>query len=377
MFDDRGPEHRDLHRRWGKGRLHSSRKLSSEDLQLILLSLLGAEPRHGYELIKSLEELSRGFYVPSPGMIYPSLIYLQEVGLAEVEMDGNKKRYSLTAEGVQHLAKRDNRAKQILRELEQIGARMEGASKVLRGEADADEQVAGQGEALWQTRHRLRDVVRGYVPEDEEDETRVIQILNRTIARIQKTDVLPDPDALEGAIARRRSLGLARYRPDPIDPILIERVLAAANWAPSHHDTEPWRFTVFTGDGRTRLGELFALSMSESPSPEESEGGRKRAFAAPAWISIGVEPNAEANAEEEVMAVACAVQNLHLMACELGLVGMWHSKGPSVQPRVAAGLSLEPPARLLGFFMLGWPACEVPKGERGDYRSKVTWIREA
>ena len=74
-------------------------KLSSIDLQLLILSLLARQPAHGYELIRTIEEISGGFYVPSPGMIYPALTYLDEIGHAVAEADGNKKLFSITDAG--------------------------------------------------------------------------------------------------------------------------------------------------------------------------------------------------------------------------------------------------------------------------------------
>lgn len=73
----------------------------------------------------------------------------------------------------------------------------------------------------------------------------------------------PDSDALFAAILNRRSMGLSRLKPDAVDRRLIERMLEAATWAPSHGETEPWRFTVFSGEGRERLAELFDAAMRE------------------------------------------------------------------------------------------------------------------
>ena len=56
------------------------RKLGSADLQLLLLALLAERPAHGYELIRTLEQRSGGFYAPSPGMVYPALTFLDEIG---------------------------------------------------------------------------------------------------------------------------------------------------------------------------------------------------------------------------------------------------------------------------------------------------------
>ena len=183
-------------------------------------------------------------------------------------------------------------------------------------------------------------------------------------------------DALLAAIRNRRSLGLSRLRPDPVDRRLIERMLEAANWAPSHGDTEPWRFCVFAGAGREALAALFEAAHGD-------ENARKRAFTAPVWISIGMDPARKPDGslvmteDEERMAVACAVQNLHLMASAQGLAGMWHSKGISTDPAVAQGLGLEPPARLLGFFMCGWPNAAWPTGERRPLSEKVRWVEDA
>lgn len=191
-------------------------------------------------------------------------------------------------------------------------------------------------------------------------------------------------EALYGAILHRRSMGLSRLSPEPVDRALIENMLEAANWAPSHGDTEPWRFTVFMGEGRHALAELFEQAqqedMAQNPQARPRESAAKRAFAAPVWISIGMAPGRKPDGsllmsiDEELMAVACAVQNLHLMASALGLAGMWHSKGSSVHPTVARGLGLEAPDRLLGFFMCGWPNSDWLASTRRPLEEKVRWV---
>jgi len=186
------------------------------------------------------------------------------------------------------------------------------------------------------------------------------------------------------AIRNRRSMGLSRLKPDSVPHAIIAQMLEAANWAPSNEDTEPWKFTVFSGEGRKALAELFESALREdhagNPSDTDRDGALKRAFAAPVWIAIGMTPALKEDGsqlmstDEEIMAVACAVQNLHLMASALGLAGMWHSKGTSVHPSVARGLGLEAPSRLLGFFMCGWPSTEWLTGNRRPLSEKVTWV---
>lgn len=86
------------------GGLRIGRMLASGDLRLVALYLIEQQPRHGYDIIKAVEEKSAGFYVPSPGVIYPALTFLEEAGYVTSQADGNKKLYAITDEGREHLA---------------------------------------------------------------------------------------------------------------------------------------------------------------------------------------------------------------------------------------------------------------------------------
>ena len=77
----------------------------SGDLRFVILALVAEKPSHGYELIKAIEEKLGGGYAPSPGVVYPTLTLLEELGYVTVEaQDGGKKLYSITAEGRAFLA---------------------------------------------------------------------------------------------------------------------------------------------------------------------------------------------------------------------------------------------------------------------------------
>ncbi len=102
----------------------SGRKLGSEDLQLLILAMLADQPAHGYEIIKTLGERSQGFYTPSPGMVYPALTYLEEVGYAEVEAEGAKKQYRITDAGRAHLAEHRGSVDTLLAQLAWVGEKM-------------------------------------------------------------------------------------------------------------------------------------------------------------------------------------------------------------------------------------------------------------
>src|SRR5271167_1385700 len=132
-------EGRDHHRHFGRrgrflGRfgagftggpgMRGSKMLASGDLQLVILALLAEKPRHGYEIIKEFEERSSGFYGPSPGMVYPALTYLEEIGYATVETEGAKKLYRITESGSTHLGANRATVDAILEQLARIGGKM-------------------------------------------------------------------------------------------------------------------------------------------------------------------------------------------------------------------------------------------------------------
>ncbi len=99
----------DLNELRGSGRRGGSRMFGHGDLRLLLLALIEQQPRHGYELIRIIEDMFHGQYSPSPGAIYPTLTMLEELGYAEVTNEqGGRKLYAITAEGRSYLD--ENRA---------------------------------------------------------------------------------------------------------------------------------------------------------------------------------------------------------------------------------------------------------------------------
>src|SRR6201992_3675436 len=101
------------------------RKVASADLELIILKLPDEKSRYGYESIKELDERSKGFYVPSPGMVYPALTYLEEIGHATVAADGARKLYNITEAGQEHLAKHLAPAGALFAQFNRVGERMD------------------------------------------------------------------------------------------------------------------------------------------------------------------------------------------------------------------------------------------------------------
>jgi DNA-binding PadR family transcriptional regulator len=88
---------------FGRGHGRTERPLEQGDLRWLVLDLIAAQPRHGYEIIKAIEDLMNGQYTPSPGIVYPTLTFLEETGLVAGEAIGSKKLYSVTDEGRESL----------------------------------------------------------------------------------------------------------------------------------------------------------------------------------------------------------------------------------------------------------------------------------
>ena len=91
----------------GRGPGRGERPLEQGDLKWLVLALISEQPRHGYEIIRAIEEEFGGHYVPSPGVVYPTLTFLDETGLVESEAQGNKKLYRITSEGQAALAENE------------------------------------------------------------------------------------------------------------------------------------------------------------------------------------------------------------------------------------------------------------------------------
>jgi DNA-binding PadR family transcriptional regulator len=109
----------------GRGRRRGRRRMfEGGELRLVLLKLIADEPRHGYDLIRAIEEITGGEYAPSPGVVYPTLTLLQDMGLIE-EAPGNgpRKPFQATAEGRAYLDERSDEAEALIGRLAELKPR--------------------------------------------------------------------------------------------------------------------------------------------------------------------------------------------------------------------------------------------------------------
>ncbi|MDA0812310.1 MAG: nitroreductase [Verrucomicrobia bacterium] len=169
----------------------------------------------------------------------------------------------------------------------------------------------------------------------------------------------------------------------PLDRELVNHLLENACWAPTHGMTEPWRFLVYAEDARkvlaTTLQDLYtATTPEENYRPDKFAKLGTQPLLAPVAIAICMARDVTGKIAEieEIEAVACAVQNLHLSASAIGLGGFW-STSPVLETKVAnESLKLNANERCLGLFYLGWPKPGLawPKSTRSPLESKVTWL---
>lgn len=110
------------------------RMLASGDLRLVALFFIEQQPRHGYDLIKAIEEKSAGFYSPSPGVVYPALTFLEEAGYVTSNVEGNKKLYTITDEGRAHLSENREAIEATLNFLGKAGEQMKAWREQMKSE---------------------------------------------------------------------------------------------------------------------------------------------------------------------------------------------------------------------------------------------------
>jgi DNA-binding PadR family transcriptional regulator len=123
------------------GNFRVGRMLASGDLRLVALYFIEQQPRHGYDLIKAVEERSNGVYSPSPGIVYPALTYLEEAGFVTSAADGNKKLYTITEQGRAHLSENREAVAGTLDFLARTGEQMNRFREFVR----ADWPFGGEG----------------------------------------------------------------------------------------------------------------------------------------------------------------------------------------------------------------------------------------
>lgn len=181
-------------------------------------------------------------------------------------------------------------------------------------------------------------------------------------------------------VRHRRTIYPKDYTDRVVHREIVERVLGNGTWAPTHGMTQPWRFTVYTGEARKRLSDFLGAVYTRNTPPEKFlprkfENITQRPLQSSVVIGIGMarDPHGKISERDELLAVACAVQNMHLTCAAYGLGAFWATGGPMTGADMRDFMGLGPNDQALGLFYMGYSAVEWPKGYRKPLDQVVRW----
>jgi DNA-binding PadR family transcriptional regulator len=167
----------------GPDDMRAGRMLAQGDLRLIALALIAEEPRHGYEIIKLVEEKTGDWYSPSPGIVYPTLTYLEEAGYVTASTEGSKKLYAITEEGSAYLKANRDIVDAVLDRLTALGERVNRWRRASRGERDNRSSLPPLVEAAF---NHLREIVGKRLENDADTEAAIAEVLAGAAADLQR-----------------------------------------------------------------------------------------------------------------------------------------------------------------------------------------------
>ncbi|MBJ7275785.1 MULTISPECIES: nitroreductase [Marinobacter] len=200
------------------------------------------------------------------------------------------------------------------------------------------------------------------------------------------TDVPCDETAVEAEelfalIRSRRSAGkLDRDRVPSREA--IEHLLQACTYAPNHHMTQPWRFTVISGNARDKMGELFQQLMLKgvnAPSEETLRQARlaaRKPLRAPVIVLVAceTEPERSRRRKEDYAACAAGVQNMLLLAHSMGLAAKWSTGGLIDDERFKHYYGLKPTDEVVAMLYIGYADALPPLQQRRPLEEVTLWM---
>jgi nitroreductase len=188
---------------------------------------------------------------------------------------------------------------------------------------------------------------------------------------------------LASIIQDRRTIFPENYSTRKVQKEMVEKMLNNAIWAPTHGNTQPWRFKVFMNGGLQKLSAFLGNSYVATTNTESFVQGKyekltTRALQASVAIAIVMKRDETGRISEvdEIAAVACAVQNIHLTCSAYGLGGFWSTPGFLTKPSTNEFLNIGEKDKCLGIFYIGYPNGEWPKGQRKPIEYVTEWIEE-
>ncbi|MEJ6600769.1 MAG: nitroreductase [Crocinitomicaceae bacterium] len=184
-------------------------------------------------------------------------------------------------------------------------------------------------------------------------------------------------------IRERRTIYPEQFSERQVHREQIEVILNNAQWAPTHGNTQPWRFKVFTDEGRqtlsTYLGQAY---LNFTPEDKQNDLKLKKLILRPLKSSVVIAVCMKRQAEEKILeieeieAVACAIQNIHLTCTAYGLGGFWSTPKLIYTQEMNDFLKIGNKDKCLGLFYIGYPAIEWPKAHRKPLEYTTEWRGE-
>lgn len=185
-------------------------------------------------------------------------------------------------------------------------------------------------------------------------------------------------------IKNRRTIYPEQFSDRKVHKEQLELILNNAQWAPTHGNTQPWRFKVFTEESRQVLSDFLAETYLKLTPPEAQSDLKlakmmQRPMQASAVIAVCMErqPTEKILEIEEVEAVACAIQNMHLTCTAYGLGGFWATPKLIYSQEMNQFLKIGEKDKCLGLFYIGYPAIEWPTAHRKPLEYTTEWINDS
>lgn len=190
-----------------------------------------------------------------------------------------------------------------------------------------------------------------------------------------------DLSEINAVIRDRRTIYPEQYSDRIVHEEIVRELLTNATWAPTHGKTQPWRFIVFSGEGRMKLMKIVETQYRNTTSPAEFNAKKlERTLARIEKSSVLIllimcrTPETKIPEVEEIEAVACAGQNILLTAAAYGLGAFWSSPKYLYTPEANEVFNLKPDDLIQGMIYLGYPNIDWPKSHRRPIEYVTEWV---
>ena len=189
------------------------------------------------------------------------------------------------------------------------------------------------------------------------------------------------------AIQSRRTI--FKFKPDPVPKNILEDLLYAGIWAPNHHLTEPWRFTVIGEEVKLKLAERYgeiqiekvtsnpeaAKVATEETLAEIAERGVQKFMSKPTIVAVScIQEGSDQRQREDYATVCCSMLNIQLAGWEQGIGMQWSTGGITLEQGTYDLLGIDSETEyIIGFYYMGYPD-EIPTPQRKPLGDVLRWV---